>query len=223
MTAMLLSTIVNTQEDTQNWPKNWQTWWETCAVPENIQFSFSCSFFLDSYNAQFNLECMGPFRYIQCHEDKNILYPETNQILTEQTVVSRHSVWHLCHTNRLHSSVGMATGCGLDGPGIESRWEARFSAPVQTAPWAHPASWVVGTGSFPGVKRPGRGVDHPTPSCAEVKEVELYLYSLSGSSWPVTGWPLPLPVPYQQTTHDTILHTNSSLFLFTSLFLSKYP
>jgi len=29
------------QEDT----KNWQTWWETCAVPENIQFSFSCSFF----------------------------------------------------------------------------------------------------------------------------------------------------------------------------------
>jgi hypothetical protein len=25
--------------------KNWQTWWETCAVPENIQFSSSCSFF----------------------------------------------------------------------------------------------------------------------------------------------------------------------------------
>jgi hypothetical protein len=33
------------QEDTQNWQKNWQTWCETCAVPENIQFSFSCSFF----------------------------------------------------------------------------------------------------------------------------------------------------------------------------------
>jgi hypothetical protein len=32
------------QEDTQNWQKIWQTWWETCAVPENIQFSFSCSF-----------------------------------------------------------------------------------------------------------------------------------------------------------------------------------
>jgi len=28
----------------------------------------------------------------------------------------------------------------------------------------------VGTGSFPGVKRPGRGVDHPPPSIAEVKE-----------------------------------------------------
>jgi hypothetical protein len=28
------------------------------------------------------------------------------------------------------SSVGIATGYGLDGPGIESRWKVRFSAPV---------------------------------------------------------------------------------------------
>jgi len=36
----------------------------------------------------------------------------------------------------------------------------------------------MGTGSFPGVKRPGHGVDHPPQSSAEVKErVELYLYS----------------------------------------------
>jgi len=27
----------------------------------------------------------------------------------------------------------------------------------------------MGTRSFPGVKRPGRGVDHPPPSSAEVK------------------------------------------------------
>jgi len=38
---------------------------------------------------------------------------------------------------------------------------ARFSASVQTGPGAHPASYTVGTGSFPGVKRPGRGVHHP--------------------------------------------------------------
>jgi len=38
------------------------------------------------------------------------------------------------------SSIGIATGYGLDGPGIESKWEARFSAPVQTGPGAHPAS-----------------------------------------------------------------------------------
>ena len=60
--------------------------------------------------------------------------------------------------------VGIATRYGLDGPGIECRWGARFSAPVQTGPGAHPASSTMGTGSFPGVKRPGRGADHPPSS-----------------------------------------------------------
>jgi hypothetical protein len=37
------------------------------------------------------------------------------------------------------------------------------------------------TGSFPGVHRPERGVDHLPPSSVEVKErVELYFYSTSG-------------------------------------------
>jgi len=36
----------------------------------------------------------------------------------------------------------------------------------------------MATASFPRVKRSGRGVDHPPPFRAEVKErVELYLYS----------------------------------------------
>jgi hypothetical protein len=73
------------------------------------------------------------------------------------------------------SSVGIATRCGLDVPGIESRWGARFSAPVQTGPGAYPASYTMGTGPFPGVKRPGRDVDHPPQSSAVIKEsVELY-------------------------------------------------
>jgi len=46
----------------------------------------------------------------------------------------------------------------------------------------------MGTGFFPGVKRPGRGVDHPSPSRADVKErVQLYLYYTGGPSWPVLG------------------------------------
>jgi hypothetical protein len=51
----------------------------------------------------------------------------------------------------------------IDGPGIESRGRggARFFAHVQTGPGAHPASCTIGTGSFPGVKRPRRGADHP--------------------------------------------------------------
>ena len=57
--------------------------------------------------------------------------------------------------------VGIATSYGLDGPGIESRLGARFSAPVQTGLGNHPASCTMGTGSFPGVKN-GRGMT-PTP------------------------------------------------------------
>jgi len=89
-------------------------------------------------------------------------------------------------TESLHSSVGIATRYGLDGPGIESRWVVRFSAPVQIGPGAHPASYTMGNGSFPGLKQSGRGVGHPPPARAEVKErAELYLYSTSGPSWPV--------------------------------------
>jgi len=38
--------------------------------------------------------------------------------------------------------------------------------------------------SFSGAKRPERGVDHALQSGAEAKEkIDLYLYSLCGSSW----------------------------------------
>ena len=47
---------------------------------------------------------------------------------------------------------------------------------------------TMGTGSFPGVKRSARGVDHPPSSSTEVEgRVELYLYSPSGTSWHVLG------------------------------------
>jgi len=46
-------------------------------------------------------------------------------------------------------------------PGDRIPVEARISAPVQTGPVVHPASYTMCTGSFSGVKRPGRGVDHP--------------------------------------------------------------
>jgi len=65
---------------------------------------------------------------------------------------------------------------------------ARFSAPVQTGPVAHQASYKIATGSFPGVKWPGHTLHHPLSSRAEVKErLELYLYSPSGPSWLVLG------------------------------------
>jgi hypothetical protein len=59
------------------------------------------------------------------------------------------------------SSGGTVTRYGLDGPGIESRWRRDFPHPFQTDPGPRPASFTKGTGFFPGVKRPGRWVDHP--------------------------------------------------------------
>jgi len=85
---------------------------------------------------------------------------------------------------------------------------ARFSARVLTGSEAHPASYTMDTGSFPGVKRPGRGVDHPSPLAPRLKKEEscistppplgfrgllwgeLYLYHYSferGSASPWSG------------------------------------
>jgi hypothetical protein len=67
------------------------------------------------------------------------------------------------------------TGRSWDGIPVGER----FLAPVQTGPGVHPTSCTMGTGPFRGVKRPGRGDDHPTPSSAEVKETaDLYLQCL---------------------------------------------
>jgi len=53
-----------------------------------------------------------------------------------------------------------------------------FSAPVQTSPGTHPASYTVITGLLPGVKWLGHGINYPPQSSAKVKErVELCLYS----------------------------------------------
>jgi len=54
----------------------------------------------------------------------------------------------------------------------------RFSAPFQTGSGAHPASCTMGTGSSPGIKRPGHGVDRPPQSSAEVKERVKFLLPL---------------------------------------------
>ena len=76
--------------------------------------------------------------------------------------------------NSQSSVVGIANHYGLNGPGIESRWVYDFphlSRPA-SRPAQPPVKWVPGL--WPGVKRPGRYIDHPFPSSAEVKErVEL--------------------------------------------------
>ena len=97
--------------------------------------------------------------------------------------------------------VSIATRYGLNGTGIESRWEARSSAPVQTGPGAHPASYTVGNGSLCRGEMTGAWPWPSTSSRAVVEErVHLYPYSPSGPSWPVLAWTL-------------ICNKNSSLFI----------
>jgi hypothetical protein len=43
-TAMVLTTSHTQKKTHRTDKKKGQTWWETCAVTENIQFSFSCIF-----------------------------------------------------------------------------------------------------------------------------------------------------------------------------------
>ena len=84
------------------------------------------------------------------------------------------------------SSVGIATRYGREGPGIESRCGRDF--PHLSRPALGPTQPPVNgyRVCLPGVKRPGRGVDRPPVSSAEVEEgVKLYRYTASGHSWPL--------------------------------------
>ena len=68
------------------------------------------------------------------------------------------------------NAIGIATGYGLDGPGIESRWGVRFSARPDR-PWGPPSLLYNGYRVFPVRKeRPGRDANHSLPSSAVVKK-----------------------------------------------------
>ena len=66
------------------------------------------------------------------------------------------------------SSVGIATGYGLDYPGIESRWGRDFPYLSRPAlgPTRPPVHWVPGLSA--GRKGPGRDADLSPPSSAVV-------------------------------------------------------
>jgi len=66
------------------------------------------------------------------------------------------------------SVVGIATGYGLDGPGIESWWGEIFRISPDW-PWGPPSLLYNGYRIFPGGKeRPGRDADSSPPSSAVV-------------------------------------------------------
>jgi hypothetical protein len=120
-------------------------------------------------------------------------------------------------------SVGIATRYGLEGP-ASNPGEERFFAPFQTDSGAHTTTYTIVIGSLSRVKRPERGVNHPPSSSTEVKErVELYMYSISGLSWPVMGRSLPLVLyiynkysehRFANTKHITQMHIHLSGLTF---------
>jgi len=81
-----------------------------------------------------------------------------------QTYVTDYLRNLMPHSVGRDSSVGIATRYGLYGLGSNPGGGEIFRPPSRPALGAHPASYTVGTGSFPGVKRPGRGVYHPLPA-----------------------------------------------------------
>jgi len=99
----------------------------------------------------------------------------------------------------------------LDGPGIELGGRD-FPHPSRLAlgPTQRPVQWVPGHSW--GVKRPGRGVDHPPLSSADVKErVVLYFRSLCVfmpdnrvKPWPcLSSFSLMVSGTWRNTTKDT--------------------
>jgi len=85
----------------------------------------------------------------------------------------------------LFSISRLATGWTVRGsnPGGDKIFRSR-----PDRPWGPPSLLYDGYRVFPGIKWPGRGVDHPSLFSAEVKErVELYLCSPSGPLWPGIG------------------------------------
>ena len=85
------------------------------------------------------------FKYKAGHICVSIAICSDNLTRIYKTSNTEISSFHILHLPSVSmgpdSSVGIATRYWLDGPGIESRWGARYSALVQTGPEAHPASY----------------------------------------------------------------------------------
>ena len=111
-------------------------------------------------------------------------------------------------------SVSIATSYGMDRPGIESRWDRDFPHPSRPA--LGPTQPLIQRvpGLSQGVKRPGRRVNQPPPSSAEVKErAQLNLRSPFGPSGPLLWWTSPYLVYLKKTANFALCDTRCLIFI----------
>jgi hypothetical protein len=104
-------------------------------------------------------------KYVHLHPDRQLCCKLTTNNAVEWVKIFGHSTYA---TGGPGSSVGIATGYGLDGPEIESWWGRDFPHLSRPAlgPTQPPVHWAPGLPG--GKKRPGRDADPSPPSCAEV-------------------------------------------------------
>jgi len=83
----------------------------------------------------------------------------------------RVQVFYLCHvyfcvpSDTHFGQLSIAAAYGLEVRGSNTGGSEIFPTRLDR-PWGPPSLLTMGTEYFPGVKRPGRGVDHPPPSSA---------------------------------------------------------
>jgi hypothetical protein len=133
------------------YPTSWSKGWQFCCVYS----ATPCS------NRDFpQTLCINAGKYSPC------------QIRPNLRILYKHLLslsFYTCGAG-IAQSVTDSLGAGRSGDQISVG--ARFSTPVQTGPGDHPASYTrtMGTGSFPGGKRPERGVDYPPHLALRLKK-----------------------------------------------------
>jgi len=175
--------ILRKREDTGNWQrKNQIVVWEELALKETVDLS-NADYVMTEY-------------FSKLVHDYVSVETSSSYYVLEKIFVSYHYSYR-----PPGSLVSIATGYGLDGQEIESRWGLDFTHLSPERPWGPPSLLYNGYRVFPGGKeRPGRDADPPSPSSVIGHErVELYLYSPCGpyglywDSVPVQGCSLLLP------------------------------
>jgi hypothetical protein len=113
------------------------------------------------------------FRRLPVVVSKAFLLPQIQFILKcRETAKFRLTLFKICYYLTVWAAIAQSVSDWLrDGrSGDRIPLVARFSAHFQTGPGTHTASYTLGTGSFPGLKRPGHGVDHSPHQVLRLKK-----------------------------------------------------